>query len=209
MYIWAKTPQPARMTLFPAPAAGAQTFWSVVKESLFFPGLFRGEKTLWVTAWIFHASLALILLGHLRVFTPYFDQIMVSLGVKVDTVSAVGGGAAGIVILVCVLVLLVRRFVLPQVREISHLSDLFALLLILAIILTGDLMRFGEHFDLALTRNYFAALLTFNLGSVQTPASAMFQVHFLLVQGLVMYVPFSKILHFGGIFFTQTLIQRN
>lgn len=197
------------MTLFPVPSPGGGTFWGVIKESLFFPGLFKGDRSLWVTAWVFHAALALIILGHLRVFTPIFDRIMTGMGINVESLSANSGGAAGIIILITGLWLFLRRFSIQRVREISNFSDFFALLLVLAIIVTGDVMRFGAHFDLNITRAYFAHLLTFSYAGMVTPTSGAFWTHFILVQLLIMYIPFSKILHFGGIFFTQSLIQKS
>jgi nitrate reductase gamma subunit len=207
--VWVKTPQPGKMTLFPAPATESGTFWGVIRESLFFPGLFRGDKTLWITAWVFHASLALILVGHLRVFTPVLDRWLESWGVNVDSLSATAGGAAGIVILITGLWLIIRRLSLRRVREITTFSDFFALLLVVAIILSGNAMRFGEHFDLNVTRVYFAHLFTFSFADFQAPTAGIFWTHFLLVQLLLIYIPFSKILHFGGIFFTQSLIQKS
>ncbi|MBU0519752.1 respiratory nitrate reductase subunit gamma [bacterium] len=206
---WIKTPQPGKMTLFPAPPADKSLLWPVIKESLFFPKLFKADRSLWIASWIFHAMLALIILGHLRVFTGLFDRMLAGMGVNVENMSATAGGAAGIVILVCGLMLLFRRMLYKRVREITNFSDFFALLLVLAIIVTGDWMRFGEHFDLEITRTYFAQLFTFSFVGMTLPASGLFWTHFILVQLLIIYIPFSKILHFGGIFFTQTLIQKS
>jgi nitrate reductase gamma subunit len=209
LYVWAKTPQPGKMTLFPAPPPGSGTTWGIIKSSLFFPGLFRGDRNLWIAAWVFHAALALIILGHLRVFTSLFDRIMTGMGIEVDSLSATSGGAAGIVILITAIWLFLRRFGIRRVREISNVSDFFALVLVLAIIVTGDVMRFGAHFDLNVTRAYFAHLFTFSYAGMVIPASGAFWTHFILVQLLIMYIPFSKILHFGGIFFTHSLIQKS
>ena len=207
-YIWAKTPQPGRLTLFPAPKRGSATFFNVLKESFLFPSLFKGDKTLWTFAWIFHATLAMIIIGHVRVFTD-FPALWAALGINADTMSAVSGGTAGVIIMVMGLLLLFRRFGTPRVREISNLSDYFALILVIAIIVTGNWMRFGEHFDLVQTRLYFSQLFTFSFSTINIPANNMFRLHFFLVQVLIMSIPFSKIMHFGGIFFTQTVIQRS
>ena len=204
-YVWKKTPQPGKMTLFPAPEGS--TTGEVIKDTLLFPGLFKGDKTLWSFSWIFHVMLALIFIGHIRIFTD-FPALWNALRINADTMSAVSGGAAGIIIFATALLLFLRRFMIRRVREISNFADYFAILLLLAIIITGNMMRFGEHFDLVLTRNYFSALFTFSFASMQVPENGMFRLHFLLAQLLIIYIPFSKILHFGGIFFTQTLIHR-
>ena len=60
-----------------------------------------------------------------------------------------------------VLLLLGRRMFVARVREISTAPDFLALLLLVAVITTGDLMRFGgSHVDLAATRAWAASLLT-------------------------------------------------
>jgi nitrate reductase gamma subunit len=205
--VWIKTPQPGAMTLFPAPKGSAATFWGVIKESLLFPGLFKGDKLLWVFAWLFHATLALIVIGHVRVFAD-FPRLWAALGIDADRMSAVSGGAAGLIIMVFAILLLVRRFTIGRVREITNFADILALLLVVAILVTGNAMRFGEHFDLETTRLYFAQMATFSLSASSLPASSMFTLHFLLAQVLIMFIPFSKIMHFGGIFFTQTLVQK-
>lgn len=204
-YVWFKTPQPGKMTLFPAPSS---TAGGVFFEFLFFPSLFRGDKVLWAFSWVFHGTLALVFLGHIRVFTGLIDRILLSMGVSeegINWMSGTLGGAAGIVLLATGILLLIRRLVLNRVREISGVPDFFALLLLVAIIGTGDLMRFGTHFDLEQTRVWAWSLLTF---SPVVPKSAMFQVHVLLAVLLIMYIPFSKIMHFGGFFFTNALVKR-
>ncbi|MBI5528641.1 MAG: respiratory nitrate reductase subunit gamma [Deltaproteobacteria bacterium] len=203
---WYKTPQPAKMTLFPAAEGG---MWKdVLAETFFFPSLFKGDRVLWGFAWFFHATLAFVFVGHVRVFTGLADRAMLALGMSpetIDSLSAGAGGVAGIVLLATGVLLLVRRLGMTRVREISAFSDYFALLLLLAIIVTGDFMRFGGHFELADTRAWAFSLLTF---SPEVPPKPMFLLHILFAQLLFMYIPFSKILHFGGIFFTHALIKR-
>ncbi|UCG50752.1 MAG: respiratory nitrate reductase subunit gamma [Candidatus Latescibacterota bacterium] len=204
-YTWFKTPQPGKMTLFPA---GGSATGGVLAETFFFPSLFRGDRVLWFFAWVFHATLALVFLGHIRVFTGLIDRVLMSIGVSpegIDAMSSTLGGAAGVVLLATGLLLLFRRIVQQRTREISNFSDFFALLLLIAIIFTGDLMRFGTHFELAETRAWARSLVTFSPIVVN---NGMFQVHALLAMVLIIYVPFSKIMHFGGIFFTQALIKR-
>jgi len=205
IYTWYKTPQPAKMMLFYTKEKS--TLRGIVEEVLLFPSLFKGDRLLWSFSWIFHATLALVILGHIRVFTAFADTILRSLGMStegIDQMSATAGGAAGIVLLVAGILLLVRRFTIPRVREISRAPDFLALLLLIAIIITGDIMRFGAHFDLEQTRIWAASLLT--LAPV-VPLNNMFLLHALFAQILIIFIPFSKILHFGGIFFTQALVK--
>jgi nitrate reductase gamma subunit len=212
IYTWKRLAAPS-MTLFPAPADEKANRRNVVKEALLFRSLFGGDRLLWGFAWVFHAVLALIVLGHFRVFTNV-DGTLMTMGMSEGAIQAMSGGAggaAGVVILVATILLLVRRLALPRVREVTGSADYLALLLIAAIIVTGNMMRFGaEHFDLTLTRQYFASLATF--GGVMDEAALqnnVFVVHMSLAFLLIMIIPFSKILHFGGIFFTHQLIRKH
>ncbi len=207
-YVWFKSPQPAKMTLFPAPAKDA-TFREVLAEALLFPSLFRGDRVLWAFSWLFHVTLALVFLGHIRVFTWAIDRMLMAMGMSpegIDTMSSVSGGAAGIVLMATGILLVVRRMTIPRVREITGIPDILAPLLILAIIATGNWMRFVGHFDLEQTRVWTVSLFTF---SPIIPQNGMFLLHLVLAQVLIVFIPFSKILHFGGIFFTQALIKRS
>jgi nitrate reductase gamma subunit len=193
------------MTLFPA---GGSTFREVLAETLLFPSLFRGDRVLWFLAWFFHATLALVFLGHIRVFTGAADRMLEAFGMTpkgLDLMSGVVGGAAGILLLAVGLLLLLRRIALPRVREITGIPDVLAILLVLVIIITGDLLRFSAPFDLEQTRVWAASLLAF---SPVVPTNDMFLFHLALSQVLILFIPFSKILHLGGFFFTQTLIKR-
>jgi nitrate reductase gamma subunit len=202
-WTWKKLPQPG-MTLFPTSPKG--TTAGVLKETLLFPSLFRSDRFLWAISWLFHAMLALIILGHVRVFFD-FPWLWSALHIDPDTMSAVVGGAAGLMILLMLILLIARRVATPRVREISAPGDYFAVFLLLAIVLTGNAMRFVGHFDLALTRQYFASLVM--LQSPVVPENGWFLGHLFLVQVLLIYMPFSKIMHFGGVFFTQAAIKRS
>ena len=208
---WKKLASPA-MTLFPAPPTGQGNTLNTIKEAVFFKSLFYGDIVLWIIAWVFHVVLALIVLGHFRVFTGAIDAMLEPLIGKegVEAMSSGAGGAAGIVILLAVLMLLLRRTALQRAREITGLADYLALLLIAAIIITGNMMRFSaEHFDLTYTRDYFAALATFSdVATMPVLANNLFLVHMGMALLLIMVIPFSKILHLGGIFFTHQLIRK-
>jgi nitrate reductase gamma subunit len=206
--LWSRLAAP-KMTLFPAPNPGGDRFIEVLKETFLFKSLFKGDKNLWALGWVFHVMLALIFVGHFRVFAWLPDRTLLAIGMtsdNINTMSMVSGGAAGLIILVTLLIILGRRFGVKRVREISESSDYIALLLVMVIVLTGDVMRFFVHVDLAQTREYFQGLLLFSPQPL--PANSWFIFHYLLAQLLIMYIPFSKILHFGGIFFSQSLVQK-
>ncbi len=203
--VWFRTPQPGKMTLFPAPQGS--TAKAVLAEALFFPSLFKGDKLLWSASWVFHATLVLVLVGHVRVFTGLADSIMLAVGMtkaNIDKMSLTSGGAAGVILLASAILLLARRLAFTRVREISGVGDFVALLLLLSIFATGDLLRFGPHFDLAQTREWAWSLLRF---SPVVPHNPTFLLHAFLALLLIAYIPFSKVLHFGGIFFSQSVLR--
>jgi len=197
-----------KMTLFPAPATASEKWKQILKEVLVFRQLFDGNKSLWAGTWVFHAALILILIGHSRVVTD-FPWLWTALGMSnanVDSMSNIVGGAAGVVILAMGIYLLFRRLTMQRVREISDTDDYVSLCLILAIIITGDILRFGTHFDLNQTREYFAGLVTFQ--AVTVPSNPYFLLHFFLGQVLIMWIPFSKFLHIPGVFYSKSLIYQ-
>ena len=210
-YSW-KTLASPPITLFPAPPSEKANTLNTIQEVVLFKSLFQGDRVLWVLAWVFHAVLLLVFVGHFRVFTDV-DSLLMKLGMSEDSIQAMSsgaGGAAGVVILLAAVLLLVRRMALPRVREITGLADYVILLLIAAIIITGDMMRFSaEHFDLAVTREYFSRLVFFDdvIGAAAL-RNNLFLVHMCLAFVLILCLPFSKVLHFGGIFFTHQLIRK-
>ena len=213
LYTWKKLASPA-MTLFPAPPTQRANAMNTLKEVVLFKSLFYGDRVLWVLAWVFHAVLALIVLGHFRVVTGLIDAMLEPvLGEEgVHAMSSGAGGAAGVAILITVVLLLIRRMVLPRAREITGAADYLAMGLIGAAIFTGNMMRFGgERYDgfLIQTREYFGALATFSNATAMTALTdGLFLVHMTLGFLLIMLIPFSKILHLGGIFFTHQLIRK-
>jgi len=210
---WMRLPAPS-MTLFPAPSPeGKANVLNTAKEAVFFRSLYKGDRALWLFAWAFHVVLALIFVGHVRVVSNV-DQVFMSMGMTeagIQGMSSGAGGAAGVIILVTAVVLLLRKLLIPRVKEITSVSDILALVLIGAILVTGNMMRFGaEHFDLNLTREYFANLASFGgAADAQALQNGVFLTHMGLALLLLMYIPFSKILHFGGIFFTHHLIRKH
>jgi nitrate reductase gamma subunit len=108
----------AKMTLFPAPASQGDKWKRILKEALIFRGLLEGNRPLWTGTGVFHAALALIIVGHSRVFTD-FPLIWNALGLDkthMDTLSYVMGGVAGLVIMATALYLLFRRLSVQRVK---------------------------------------------------------------------------------------------
>jgi nitrate reductase gamma subunit len=203
---WKRLPQPGTMTLFPTSGSGVAP---LAKEALFFPSLFRGDRFLWSLAWVFHVTLALAFIGHLRIVTALFDGALGLVGVgpsAVGTMSTFVGGAAGIALLVALVGFLARRLFVRRVREISTTPDFAALLLLTAVITSGNLMRWiGGADELVVARAWFASLLSF---APVAPRSTQLLLHAFCAELLILHIAFSKLMHFGGIFLTFSLTKR-
>jgi len=198
----------ANMALYPA-AANRKDLWKKVLGEVFLFRSFRKEHAgLWWQTWPFHVAIALIVLGHTRLITDWPLRVLFGMSAEsVDTFSAWAGGFAGIVAMATCLFLLIRRFSVRRVSEISSGEDYIVVLLLLAIIVTGNIMRFVTHFDMALAQTYFATLFSFQ--PTQVPHDPTFLLHSLLAQILLIYLPFGKLLHIPGVFYSKPLIVKD
>lgn len=194
-YLRAPTRVPVVVT--PAPTTDAGAAVRVAGDVLIFPALFKADKALWAGAWVFHAALWVILLRHLR----YFTYPVPGLSVLMSPVALWAGYLFGL----AALFLFWRRLALPRTLYLSGLPDYFALALVSLIAATGILVKYWLHVNLVDVKAFTLGLLT--LRPVAPPQHPLFLVHFLLVALLMLYFPFSKLLHAGGIFFSPTRNQ--
>ncbi len=193
----------------------------MILEILFFRSLFRNTKTiytpdgpklsygsskwLWLGAIIFHYSFFVIVLRHIRLFSspmPFpFNWID-----KLDSILQIGVPVlylSEIAILVGLVFLLLRRFFIPTVRYISLPADYFPLFLIISIVISGILMRYFMRTDIINVKDLTMSLISFN-PKVPENIGTIFYVHLFLVCCLMVYFPWSKLMHMGGIFLSPT-----
>ena len=198
----------AGIPLFPSPGSPYRKWKRILVETLTFNQLSEGNRSLWIGTWVFHLFLFLVLVGHSRLIID-FPVLWKNLGLdngKADRVGAAIGGAAGLVLLVAAIYILMRRFVFVRVREISRFADYAGIGLILAVVISGDLMRFSSHFDVTSARDFFSGLLGLKITAV--PSDPFFLLHFFFAQVLIMYIPFSKLLHIPGVFYSKSLLYQ-
>jgi nitrate reductase gamma subunit len=170
------------------------------------PRLVYGEaKWLWLGAMAFHWSMLVVVLRHLRFVVQPVPQLALWLD-GIDGFFQVGAPVlyvTDIVLAAALLYLLVRRLREPQVRFISLFTDYFALFLLLGVALSGIWMRYFARVD-AVAVKQLALSLTVFAPSLPKNLSAWFFVHLGLVCALAAYLPFSKLMHMGGIFLSPT-----
>jgi len=207
--MWLRSPVPLKIPVTPAPTTRRGIVARYISEILIFRTLFAGDKALWLASWVFHVTLAFVIGGHVVGFflSEFVCELRGWTPSEYERFSFIAGGHLGVLILLSLLYLFVRRMQEERVRYISRPGDYFALLLLLAIVITGDCLRFFHSIRLFVVRDYLVGLITFC--GAAAPAAKLFAWHFFLVNALVMYLPFGKLVHAGGIFFSPTHNQRD
>lgn len=167
--------------------------------------IYGSEKLLWLAAIAFHYSFLVILLRHLRFFTvPVLPPI--EFLEFMDSFFQVGAPLIYItnfVIVIALLFLLYRRIAMPQIRYISLPADYFALFLILAIAISGVVMRYFDKIDIVGVKQITMGLVSFR-PTIPDGIGVIFYIHLALVCTLFAYFPFSKLVHLGGVFLSPT-----
>jgi nitrate reductase gamma subunit len=88
-------------------------------------------------------------------------------------------------------------------RYISLPADYFPLLLLLAVGTTGVLMRYFTKVDVIAIKELAMGIFTFH-PTVPQNIGILFYIHLFLISTLLMYFPFSKLMHMGGVFLSPT-----
>ncbi len=204
LYEFKNTPQPLKIPQTPQATTASGVFARMAGDVLIFRSLSKGTKVLWITGWVFHFTFLILILRHLRYFVYPVPGWIVSLG---DIALPLG-----VLMLIALIVLTLRRFTNERVAFVTNPADYFALLLIIGITVTGIMMKF-EPFrpDIVAVKAFFYELFTLHgmfgaliFHPVHVPANLVFLTHLFLVLTLLVYFPFSKLMHAGGYFFSPT-----
>ncbi|HMK43902.1 MAG TPA: sulfate reduction electron transfer complex DsrMKJOP subunit DsrM [Dissulfurispiraceae bacterium] len=234
VYLWSTSPVPFRIPTtagqmksldwvkpnpFDNPSSGFGVLVRMALEVLLFRSLFRNTKTelhegklvhgsdkwLWLFGLMFHWAFLIIFVRHFRLFMENVPGIIMIIE-SLDGFFQVGVPFMYLTDLMLVAgatFLFLRRVLLPQIRYISLAADYFPLLLILAIALTGILMRYFIRVDITAVKAIVVSL--FALKPAPTAdVGVIFYIHLFLVSSLLIYFPFSKLMHMGGVFLSPT-----
>lgn len=233
---WAKSPVPfhipttsgqqkslpwIRRDPYDSPFTTREVIVRMMLEVLFFRSLLKNTRTqmhhgkpayatdlwLWLAAMMFHYSMLVILIRHLRLFvytTPFF----VTATERVDGFMQIGVPVVyitSLLFLAGVAWLLARRLFNPMVRYISLAADYFPLLLLLAIGGSGFCLRYISKTDIVAIKEFTVGLATFQPATEAVAGvNALFFAHLFMVSMLFLYFPFSKLMHAGGVFLSPT-----
>lgn len=166
---------------------------------------FRLEKWLWLFALAFHYAFLTVILRHLRFFlepVPACIKLLETLDGFLQ-VGLPGVMLSGVVLLLAVTFLFLRRLFIGRVRYISLASDYFPLFLIFGIAFSGLLMRYFTKASVVAIKKLAMGLVSFH-PVVPEGIGVIFYIHLFLVSVLLVYFPFSKLMHMGGIFLSPT-----
>jgi nitrate reductase gamma subunit len=196
-WVYARTPQPLKIPIPPAPTTRRGVVLRMLLEVTLFRSLFRSSKWIWLFGWLFHAALLAVLLRHLRYFTePVWAWVALIQPAGLYAGFAMLAGLAG---------LWARRFLVDRVRYISSPSDHLMLALLTAIAASGLAMKYLAHTDIVALKAFFLGLMAFDWRPL--PADPALLIHLALVAVLMIVFPVSKLLHAPGVFFSPSLNQ--
>ena len=201
------------------PDTGLMAAVRVAIEALLFRSLLRNSRArvsagqlefsearlLWLASLALHWSLLVIVLRHLRFVlqpTPFFVAPLD----RLDGLLRIGSPPlliTDVLLVAALLYLFGRRLLNPLLRYMALFTDYFALLLLLGIALSGMAMRYVAPVDIVSVKMFALGLASFHPAAPAAP-SAFLLAHLLLVSTLAIYLPFSKLVHFGGVFLSPT-----
>jgi nitrate reductase gamma subunit len=188
---------PLPHAITPAPTTEGGSVLRVLGDITLFPNLFKADKMLWAGAWVFHVALAAVLFRHVRYFTYPVPKIVLYMEPVALFFGMLFGTAA--------LFLFWRRFALPRTLYISNIPDYFALALLGLVAGTGLMVSYWLHVNIVDVKGFMLGLMT--LRPVEVPRHPLFLLHLFFVLTLMIYFPFSKLLHAGGILFSPSRHQ--
>ena len=236
---WAKVPVPFRIPttcgqekslpwIKNNPVENPIRTWGVIgrmaAEIFLFRSLFRNSKTeliggrpvygsakwLWFFGLMFHISLLVVILRHLRFFTEPVIPLATGLS-ALDGFLEIGIPTlyiSDVALFAGLAFLFLRRVVVPQTRYISLFTDYFALLLIAAVAATGLLMRYFFPADLHELKTMTMGWVTFSPALPKEDGFLLY-AHLFFAFTLLAWLPFSKLMHMGGIFLSPTRNMAN
>jgi nitrate reductase gamma subunit len=176
---------------------------------------YEWEKWLWLAALVFHYSFFIIFLRHFRFFmepVPGFVSLLdtfdgfMQMGIlPINGLGLPGVYLTDLLVMLALTYLFLRRLYIHQTRYISLPADYFPLFLLLALGATGILMRYFLRVDITAVKQLAIGLFQFSPDpKILSGIGVLFYIHLFILCVLIAYFPFSKLMHFAGIFLSPT-----
>ncbi|MDI6715380.1 MAG: respiratory nitrate reductase subunit gamma [Actinomycetota bacterium] len=169
----------------------------MVQEVGFFKSLFYSNRIIWIGGYLMHIALLITIVKHLRFFfktTPAALAWITSFEIYV-----------GFIFFGALAFLFLMRLVIDRTYYLSLMQDYVLLIFLMLIAATGILTKYYVRTDIIKVKQFVMGLVQFRPEAI--PGDPIFIIHFTLVLLLLIYFPFSKLMHSGGIFFSPTRNQ--
>jgi nitrate reductase gamma subunit len=167
--------------------------------------VFGANRALWLVSLLFHYSLLVVVVRHLRLFMSPVPGAVAAL-MRLDSGLEIGlppVTLTSVILLGAVAFLLARRLVSARLRYISLVGDYWPLLLLLGIAGTGVLLRHWVRTDLVAIKDFCLSLARLD-PVLPDKVHWLFFTHLFLVSVLCACFPFSKLVHIGGVLLSPT-----
>jgi nitrate reductase gamma subunit len=179
------------------PEKRPQWAWALY-DTFLLPTVRRHNPIFWVFLMLFHICFLLLIIGHLELFGE------IGIFQVIPHEVFLGKGFVGLVLAVCVLFFLLRRFASP-VRELSVPEDYYLLILLFLTIFLGSQMdwarRWYEYGNLSVEdyRAYLTGLVYLRPELTEeltgSGHSFMLVLHVFFANLFLMFFPFSQLMH--------------
>ena len=193
--IWREPPNPSPLMIYPVKKPG--WLWTLT-DTFLFPTVRRHKPLLWVFLMAFHICLLLLLIGHLELLADFAVFQIIPHDIFL------GNGFVGLILAICLLFFLFRRFVSP-VKDLSVPEDYYLLILLFLVVIFGSEMdwarswyEYGEM-EVEDYRTYMLSLLVFKpelpYNTTFSGHSFMLILHVFFANLFLMFFPFSQLMH--------------
>ncbi len=229
---WASMPVHLRWELYPVPHESSvkvkygggyledEYWWSrgratsiigelkeLFSEMLFIKRIYSNNRRLWALTYPFHLGIYLILVWFLLILLGSITEVYAHIPVPSSNTwsiflyyaTVIVGGVGALLAVAGGVGLLVRRLTNPVLRDYTTIPDYFNLLIVLLALVTGLASWLNDPFF-----NYARAFASSLINPLVNPPqlNGVVLTHIIVLQLLVAYIPFSKITHFIGKYFT-------
>jgi nitrate reductase gamma subunit len=207
------------------PSSGPWVVARMAIEILFFRSLLRNTRSelidnkrvvyssspwLWLGSIVFHYSMLVIILRHLRLVVEPVPGVITFLQ-SADGFLQIGAPTyyiTSFMFIAALGYLLIRRIWIPQLRYISLANDYFPLFLLIGIGVSGFWLRYIGKADIVAVKEMVLGLARFRPAGLDA-VDPLFYGHLFLASILFAYFPVSKLMHMAGVFFSPTRNMAN